>query len=409
MTKAKPPAARTRWSSRRLLVLIVSCVAIAVAVATSLALESPGTVALPAPSSLSIVSCTSPLSCFASGWRVEHNQVSRVLARLSSNSLATIRPGPLFDYETIACVRTDWCMVLGYASLRAMAHAVVAAEIYREGHWTEIAGPKIGQGFSLACASERSCIVASKFVVGTSPDGDVAWWNGSRWRIIKPIAGRFVATYLGSSCAARHWCMVIGQRAPSPSAIATPLTAIWDGSTLRPIPLPGDSDQFTGLVAVSCGSPTSCLAIGLAEGGPKIPTQGYGGVVYRWNGRHWLLVPVLLAAGDLSLQSVSCADAMHCVIVGVDTRRGVERLVAYQLAGSIWSAIPPVTKSPWNLEGQGGLVSIDCANLESCVAVGPVQIAGLQAALVERWNGRSWSAMLGTARQRPLDLRRNLG
>jgi hypothetical protein len=295
----------------------------------------------------------------------------------------------------VSCARSSWCMLLGYSSGHGKAHAVVAAEIYRKGRWTEIRGPRIHQGLALSCTSSQRCMVVSLFGIGDSQTGQAAWWDGSRWRSISLPAGD---SYHGVSCVGPRWCMVIGQRA---SGYAVPVAAVWNGSGLRSTPLPSDSDLDTYLVGVSCASPRSCLVVGWAEGGPRIPSLGLGGVAYRWDGRHWSLLSVPAAPGDLFLQSVSCPDATHCVVIGSRTIHGTERLVAYQMVRGVWGTIPPVDHPTWRLGDQAGLLSVDCASSESCVAVGPVDLGRLQAALVERWNGRNWIAELGSARQQP--------
>ena len=143
-----------------------------------------------------------------------------------------------------------------------------------------------------------------------------------------------------------------------------------------------------------------------------MPSSNLGGVAFHWNGKRWTLLSMPTStrgASFVSLQSVSCPDGLHCVVVGVDTFSSGERLLAYELVGSTWRRIQPESDPAWNLEGQGGLVSVSCTSPRSCVAVGPITIHRLQATLVESWHGGSWVPDVGSVRQRPPMLRRGVG
>ena len=83
--------------------------------------------------------------------------------------------------------------------------------------------------------------------------------------------------------------------------------------------------------------------------------------------------------------------------------------MAYELNGSSWIRISPVSRDAWSLEGQGGLISVSCSGPIDCVAVGPIQIHRLDAALVERLHGGSWIPTVGAIRQRPPQVDRKRG
>lgn len=399
---------------RRFLLWIGAALAVVVAVAIGVAVggspRAPSGTRLPLPSSLSDVSCASPVKCMAIGAGVVDQHFYTDVAQLTSASIGSVTTSsPLPAYESVSCLHSGWCMVLGYSSTRDKRRDQVAAETVTGRSWRRIAGPVIGQvtSYSLSCGSPHSCVVVSGFGTGPRQPGAAAAWNGSSWTAIHRVPD---VQYQGVSCVGDVWCMLVGQRANT--GYEVPLTAVWNGSSLRTVALPGDSDLDTFIDGVSCGSPSSCLAIGWVQGGPNVPSGNLGGVIYRWNGTHWSLMSAPLAPHDatwVSLQSVSCSDARHCVVVGVVMLPRGERLAAYELIGASWKAILPATNPAWNLEGQGGLVAVSCFGPKSCVAVGPIQIHRLDAALVERWHGRQWVPAVGPVRQRPLVIPHRLG
>ena len=101
----------------------------------------------------------------------------------------------------------------------------------------------------------------------------------------------------GDSCVNGSFCVAVGQAGAGPS----PLIERWDGTSWTVMPNPAPSGPAT-LLAVSCGSPTFCVAVGGA---------GASTLVDQWNGTTWSTVgsPNVTGATSTSLLGVSCTSA----------------------------------------------------------------------------------------------------
>lgn len=355
------------------------------------------------PSQLGEVSCGSSVACTAIGWSWQGDRASSVLAEFEGRSLVSTNVGADEQYGAVSCARPSWCMVLGRGSFVRDRYRATA-EIDSHGQLTAIPGPPLGlQSLSLSCTSHETCMAVGPVSRDTAGASNVAWWNGKSWQRVTSSPG---ITYNGVSCAGKVWCIVIGVR--NDTRYEDPVAALWTGSSLRSVRLPGDSALDTYLAGISCVSQDSCLVIAQTEGG--IVTLNPGGVVYKWDGRHFAIESAPIPPDAVDLQSVSCVASV-CMIVG-ERYEGPccsnERLVGYELSGGSWTATPPVQNSAWSLEGAGGLISVSCPTTMSCVAVGPISIGRLDAGLIERWNGTSWVAEVGPRGQPPPVIRKGV-
>jgi hypothetical protein len=146
---------------------------------------------------------------------------------------------------------------------------------------------------------------------------------------------------------------------------------------------------------ISCGSPTSCLAVGdnLDASTELAP------IAEAWNGRAWHRVSIPMpkpTVALIDLADVSCKSAASCLVVGTYLTlagAGAERPYAMTWNGTSLSptAAPPVTKD----SGFASLTGVSCLTARSCVAVGDSQ-GGSGPLTLETWNGAKWA--LRTAR-----------
>jgi streptogramin lyase len=133
---------------------------------------------------------------------------------------------------------------------------------------------------------------------------------------------------------------------------------------------------------VSCGSATSCMAIG-------------GSFVERWNGSEWSLMatpPSLPGTEPGGFSAVDCFSATKCVVIGSDRPTEHSSVpVAKYWNGSEWSVqeLPVPTENHFI-----DFRDIDCPSASECMAVGDDQtLSGHFVLLAERWNGTSWSVV----------------
>jgi hypothetical protein len=190
--------------------------------------------------------------------------------------------------------------------------------------------------------------------------GSWSGWVGARWvRVVRWSAAVVAGVVLAAS------------------------PAVAGGVRVRYPPTPGGG----GLNRVQCfGGIGRCLAVG---GSSK------GVLVERLTGSSWSEVraPDPRVRGTATLTSISCTGAGSCVAVGGN---GCGGPLAEVWNGRVWSladrGLPACL--PY-------LQSVSCASGRACLAVGGVCdeiryndcLEGVGGGLVERWDGRSWSAV----------------
>src|SRR6185437_3916022 len=136
-------------------------------------------------------------------------------------------------------------------------------------------------------------------------------WNGTSWSI-QPTPdqpGGDGSSLLGVSCTSAGACTAVGYYYNPGSNTTSTLAEAWNGTSWAIQPTPRHATTvFQDLDAVSCTSPTACIAVG---------SVGYDTLAELWNGTSWALQPTpgpatlvpRLAAG------VSCTSASTCTAV----------------------------------------------------------------------------------------------
>jgi hypothetical protein len=154
-----------------------------------------------------------------------------------------------------------------------------------------------------------------------------------------------------------------------------------------PAGAPAGTSGYTFLSAVSCPSPSFCMAVGVFT-----DSEGRGrALAERWNGTSWSIVPAANRGGPRSndaLWSVWCVSATRCSAVG--DAFGASVPLAEEWNGSAWSLVP-APRPRGDLRAT--LRSVSCTTASSCFAAGSVNDnSGLPpATLIERWNGSRWT------------------
>lgn len=164
--------------------------------------------------------------------------------------------------------------------------------------------------------------------------------------------------------------------AAAPSGRASAGTGGW---AIQPTPNPLTSQGQ--LAAVSCTSPSTCIAVGGRQ-----DRAGAGVTLAEsWNGTAWsvLKTPNPSGANRSSLVGVSCTSATFCIAVGT-TDSGSSTL-AEAWNGTSWSIrqTPSVPGAQFN--------GVSCTTPTACTIVGFNVSGTARYALAERWNGTSWS------------------
>ena len=236
-------------------------------------------------------------------------------------------------------------------------------------------GARNGQLTRVSCASPVACTTVGSYGTGTTRGTFAERWSGTRWSIQQTpqLPG---ANLTGVSCASPSACTAVGSDTPTETVGPMTLVESWDGtrwSIQHSPPLSG------ALFAVSCSSRTTCTAVGTTETGTVL--------VERWDGTKWSVeaTPVELGANRAQLDGVSCASPTACTAVG-----SLHNMpAAARWDGARWS-IQPAPDPPGATSA--GLSDVSCSTPTDCTAVGSeTESCCSVVALVEHWDGISWS------------------
>ena len=149
------------------------------------------------------------------------------------------------------------------------------------------------------------------------------------------------------------------------------------------VPSPNTGTGDNSLNGVSCISVNSCKALGQDGGGIAQQT-----LIESWDGTKWSIdpTPSSTTSSNTRLLGVSCASTASCKAVGQYVfNNGIQALIE-SWDGNTWSVDPsPSLGNNFNL-----LNGVTCVSSNACTAVGE----NVYSTLVESWNGTGWSVVL---------------
>jgi hypothetical protein len=217
---------------------------------------------------------------------------------------------------------------------------------------------------------------------------------GSGWTVAHtPNADTQNNTLLAISCPSSTTCIAVGKYDNASTLQNRTLAERLNGSkwALMSSPNPGAfADQLTG---ISCKSTTSCMAVGYEQ---TSKTSPYKSLAMSWNGTSWKVLATP-NAGSSSNQpaSVSCAKTNACLAVGVYS-------VGHPVTGTatlamIWNG------SKWKLSSSPNMLAskndqfngVSCVAKPSleCFAVGAASSVRGQTPVAARWLHNSWKLL----------------
>jgi hypothetical protein len=149
---------------------------------------------------------------------------------------------------------------------------------------------------------------------------------------------------------------------------------------------------------VSCVSSANCVAVGSVDNGKA--GNGLSPLAETWQGTSWKTVTVKLPPGafDTGLAGVSCTSAARCGVSCVSAARCVA-VGSYAIGSSMFALIESWNGKSWTRmnapapagSGDAFLTGVSCASAKSCVAVGTVPVYGQSlTAFSDVWNGKTW-------------------
>jgi hypothetical protein len=267
--------------------------------------------------------------------------------------------------------------------------AVTAAPADAAAGWTVASnpsprGPTDGGLLGLSCPNATSC-----FAVGGSNAALVEHWDGTNWSIMaSPNVGGASNLLSGVSCPTTTTCFAVGSKYTSS---AQTLVERWNGASwsIMASPNPDEWPYSAGLSAVWCRSATSCFAVGDFAANGAIHT-----LVEQWDGNSWSIVtsPDPAGATRSHLTDVKCPTTTMCVAVGNAEDGSATKTLVEQWDGSSWSVVPNPNPAGDTISELSGVA---CPAPTTCFAVGASGDTSTQKALLERWDGTSWSVTPG--------------
>lgn len=170
------------------------------------------------------------------------------------------------------------------------------------------------------------------------------------------------------SCSSSSWCFALGQYPNRSRSSSLILAERWDGESWKQVHAPTPSNATP--LGISCASSRSCVMVGVRSGPTNTP------FAERWRGRAWHVMhtPKLLGS-DNFVNGVSCPSASACVAVGTtEAQTPAQAALVERWDGRSWTdqRVPGSKK--------GVLNSVSCTAPGDCWAVG--FIASSHAALI---------------------------
>jgi len=250
--------------------------------------------------------------------------------------------------------------------------------------------------WGVSCSSPTACTAVGSVQVGVDYHTLVESWNGATWSIVpSPSTSPTENTLLHVSCFDATHCIAVGGAQVGTNGLQT-LIESWNGTSWTIVPSPASTSPYAELSGVSCDGPADCTAVGFDDA-----TGGTQTLVESWHGATWSIVPSPNPTpfpglyGD-DLNAVSCTSPTSCVAVGDDrtpSTQFVQTLIE-RWDGTAWSVVPSPT-GPGTATDLGG---VSCISASRCTAVG-----GSDGNLIESGNGSTWSVVHSPNRGNPLD------
>jgi len=310
--------------------------------------------------SLSGVSCWSVRGCLAVGYFFPSCCQMKAFAeewtgsrwKLQRDIGPHVSPG--YQLSGVSCPAARYCIAVGDGSNdNGPGNTVGLVEQWDGRRWIRDPSPNpkttrgSGQAVSLtnvACADPGDCVAIGSYSNGAGWSRPLAEiYADGKWLIRSPTDPKRSATSQLDSiaCPTSTECVAVGGSfagfvpgAGMPAKKAEPLAELWNGRDWTVQRLPSPAGSVSSLNSVSCGSPTSCTALGEISGTPVAL------LIEHWNGHRWKrqAIPSPLQLTDPGFVDISCATSRTCTAVGESPAQDP---VIAQVVGTRWTVLTP--------------------------------------------------------------------
>ena len=295
----------------------------------------------------------------------------------------------------VSCTAPTACVGVGY-SISTSNAVTTLAEQWNGSAWSILSTPSpVGSVISslaaVACTSATACTaVGDSFNAANVKSTLDERWNGTTWSV-QPTpdpAGASNSTLVGVACRVSTSCIAVGSYTKTPSGHPFTLAESWNGIAWSIVTTPNPpANRGASLLSVACSSGSACTAVGNWFNSSNTEVT----LAERWSGTAWSIQTTLNPTTHLSeLFGVACSSATSCMAVGSDINTSILQVALVERwNGSTWS----VVATPGIAGSQGAaLQAISCATVKGCNAVGDnINGAGVEVTLAEKWNGTAWS------------------
>jgi hypothetical protein len=309
------------------------------------------------------------------------------VVNVASSGIADAK-GPPIELKSVSCPTTTWCMAVGFDVQSSPSLALI--EKWDGQTWSSVSSPSFGAGItaflqSVSCVSTTSCVAVGSTSGGSGYATLIETWNGRSWTLAaspNPV-GSQQSFLQGVSCLSSTWCTAVGDYDNGTNYLS--LVESWNGTSWNITASPNAAGgQFDYLNSISCVSTTWCSAAGYYDNGSSYQT-----LIEAWNGAAWTVVssPNLVANQYAFLWGVSCTDASFCTTVGTYSDGSNSKALIEMWNGGSWSLV----SSPNDASGGSSeLYGVSCVSRTQCTATGAIYATN-DVSLAETWNGSAWA------------------
>jgi len=287
------------------------------------------------------VACAGTTRCIAVGSYLVGASVDKTLIEENSGTGWAIVPSPNppdFDSGSlngVTCVSASHCIAVGAYEASGGGFEPLVEE-NTGGRWTIVPTPNISSDNyfeKVACTGAARCIAVGSVLKPVIGENAGKGWTGV------PLQGAFGLDDV--SCGSPTQCVIVGSSGSSFGGDEHPviLESVASGWVITAGARPDG-----GLVGVTCTSANQCIAVGSVGGGES--------VIEQRTGSGWILLARLTPStsepsylANVDLESVACAGAGHCVIVGAQyigtyaNAAGVGKTLIAENNGSGWAVV----------------------------------------------------------------------
>ena len=353
------------------------------------------------------VSCPSVTMCVAVGGGTTgavYSIGTEVGSTWNWTSSVAVNPGSTQGqfFLAVSCPTTTSCVAVGTGPTQAGgAGGIFSSATYSGGTWTwtpltNIVAASTSTGgalWSISCVSATTCVAVggsyssgATYTSGTESSGQWVWKPAQDFGYA-PINGLGGSLATSVSCGSPTSCVALARDSGAVVySSGTESGGNWTWTSLQPGANESPLSEFS---ALSCPSATMCIAVGALSG-----YAAYS--IGTSSGNSWTWTPATPMAGDdagANLVGVSCATTTSCSAVGGDNN-GMPVMATGVATGGIWKWSNSTEVIP-DSSGGGNFLGVSCPTGTSCVAIGSNTATSPQAIT------DAWSSALATVTGAP--------